>query len=263
MHDLGVFPCNRSLWSGTRTLRFFQCAFAKWRRPRLRCSMGSGSIVSKRHAFRCDPGRIVRVKITGLCSASDRLGFVRSRNRSETMDRQVIYDWRHLWNFTLMRTRNFRVRNEVVERVAVTKSQKGKKACAERRVGECSQWKAHGQCSKRDSCCFSHDKLAQGDLCSGQRRKGRSSSPAPFAKVTDEGGEDSATTSGNKEESSSDKRSEIPCRYKIFQKKKNCLSCKTLTFSRVSKLQVWDQMHIWRWMPISTCWGTEKAQQKV
>ena len=73
---------------------------------------------------------------------------------------------------------------------------------------------------ERDSCCFSHDKLAQGDLCSGQRRKGRSSSPAPFAKVTDEVGEDSATTLGNKEESSSDKRSEIPCRYMIFQKKK-------------------------------------------
>ena len=39
--------------------------------------------VNKRHAFRCDPGRIVQVKITGLCSASDRLGFVRSRNRSK------------------------------------------------------------------------------------------------------------------------------------------------------------------------------------
>ena len=40
-------------------------------------------IISKRHAFRCDPEGIVQVKITGLCSASDRLGFVRSRNRSE------------------------------------------------------------------------------------------------------------------------------------------------------------------------------------
>ena len=33
--------------------------------------------------LRCDPGRIVQVKITGLCSASDSLGFVRSRNRSK------------------------------------------------------------------------------------------------------------------------------------------------------------------------------------
>ena len=46
-------------------------------------SMGSSSIISKRHAFRCDPGRIVQVKITRRCSASDCLGFVRSRNRSK------------------------------------------------------------------------------------------------------------------------------------------------------------------------------------
>ena len=52
----------------------------------------------------------------------------------------------------MMRTRNFRVRNEVVERGAVTKSQKGKKAFVERKVGQCFQWKAHGQCSKGDSC---------------------------------------------------------------------------------------------------------------
>ena len=83
----------------------------------------------------------------------------------------------------MMRTRNFRVRNEVVERGPVTKSQKGRKACVERRVGDCFQWKAHGQCSKGDLCSFSHDKLAQGDLCSGQRRKGRSSSPAPTSKA--------------------------------------------------------------------------------
>ena len=42
----------------------------------------------------------------------------------------------------MMRTRNFRVQNEVVERGAVTNSSKGKKAY------ECFQWKAHGQCSK-------------------------------------------------------------------------------------------------------------------
>ena len=32
---------------------------------------------------------------------------------------------------------------------------------------------------KRDSCSFSHDELVHGDLHGGQRRKGRSSSPAP------------------------------------------------------------------------------------
>ena len=41
----------------------------------------------------------------------------------------------------MMRTRNFRVRNDVVERRSVTKSQKGKNAYVERKVGECFQWK--------------------------------------------------------------------------------------------------------------------------
>ena len=62
VHDLRVFPCHWSLQSRTRTLRFVQYTFAEWRRPRFRRSMGSSSIVSKRHAFRCGPGRIVQVK---------------------------------------------------------------------------------------------------------------------------------------------------------------------------------------------------------
>ena len=37
----------------------------------------------------------------------------------------------------MMRTRNSRVQSEVVERGSVTKSQNGKKACVERKVGEC------------------------------------------------------------------------------------------------------------------------------
>ena len=95
----------------------------------------------------------------------------------------------------MMRTRNFRVRNDVVERGAHTKSSKGKKAYVERKVGEYFQWKAHGDCSKGYSRSFSHDKLVQGDLSGGQRRKGRSSSPAPNSKArTDGGGEKSSKT---------------------------------------------------------------------
>ena len=83
-------------------------------------------------------------------------------------------------------TRNFRVRNEIVERGAVTKSQKGKKAYVERKVGECYQWKANGQCSKEDSCTFRHD-LASGNSGGAQRREGRSSSPAPNSKANTDG----------------------------------------------------------------------------
>ena len=44
-------------------------------------------------------------------------------------------------------------------RGALIKSQKGKKACVEGKVGECVQWKAHGQCS----CSLSHDTIASGN----------------------------------------------------------------------------------------------------
>ena len=101
---------------------------------------------------------------------------------------------------------------------SVTKSQKGKKTYVEMQVWECFQWKVHGQCSKGDSCSFSHDKLVQGDLYGGQRGKGRSSSPAPSSKAkADEGGEQSSKTSGEVEECSSDKRSEFRSVAKIVK----------------------------------------------
>ena len=78
----------------------------------------------------------------------------------------------------MMRNRNFRARNDVVEHGSVIKSQEGNKADVERKVGECFHLKAHGQCSKGDSCTSSHDKIASGNSGKGQRRKGRSSSPA-------------------------------------------------------------------------------------
>ena len=116
----------------------------------------------------------------------------------------------------MMRTRNFRVRSDVVETGSVTKSQKRKKACVERKVGECFQWKAHGHCSKGDSCSFSHDIQASGNRGQGQRRKGRSSSPASHskAKQTDGEGQKSSQGSGSKQENSMDK-SEIPCRFRF------------------------------------------------
>ena len=61
VHDLWGFPCSRSLWSSTRTLRFVQYTLAEWRRPR-RPSMGSCTIISEWNSHRCDLGRIVQVK---------------------------------------------------------------------------------------------------------------------------------------------------------------------------------------------------------
>ena len=51
-----------------------------------------------------------------------------------------------------------------------------------------------------------------------ERRKGRSSSPAFFSKSkTDGEGQQHLEESGKKEESSSNKRGEIPCRFRICQ----------------------------------------------
>ena len=108
-----------------------------------------------------------------------------------------------------MRTRNFRTRNEIVERGAVTKSKKGRKAVVERKVGECYQWKAIGQCSRGDSCSFSHHQ-ASGNGCD-QRQEGQSFSPAPKAKAqTDE--KLPSTSSGHRGESPSRTRGKNLCR---------------------------------------------------
>ena len=137
----------------------------------------------------------------------------------------------------MMRTRNFRVRSEVVERGSVIKSQKGKKACVARKVGECFQWKAHGP--KEAHVLWVMTNLAQGDLCSGQRREGRSSSPAPNSKAkTDEILKNIRQLIGKLIR----QRSKSPCRYK------NCKKNRHVNFGilGVPKLQVWDRMQIWK-----------------
>ena len=64
-------------------------------------------------------------------------------------------------------------------------SKKGRKASVDRKVGECFQWEAIGQCSKGDPCSFSHDP-ASGNR-RDQREEGQSSSPAPKAKAQTDG----------------------------------------------------------------------------
>ena len=78
----------------------------------------------------------MQVKITGFCSASDCIGLSKKmfENEPPSYSRLKTTVRRHIGQ--TMRTRNFRVRNEIVERGTVTKGQKGKKASAERKVGE-------------------------------------------------------------------------------------------------------------------------------
>ena len=106
----------------------------------------------------------------------------------------------------------------------------------------------------------SHDRLAEGGLYGGQRRKGRSSSPAPSSKAkTDGEGEISSNTSGNREESPPDKRSEIPCRYQNCKKP----SCKCWHPPVDQNCKSENRMHLWKKMFFSDMLSRGEDQQKV
>ena len=124
--------------------------------------MGSCTFIRESNAFRPDSGRIVQVKIAEFRSTSDCDGALHDQEVARndgTPNYQQLKTAVKLHVGQMMRNHNFKVGNDVMERGSVTKSQKGNKAHVERRVGECLQWKAHGQCSKGDSYSFSHDSL--------------------------------------------------------------------------------------------------------
>ena len=147
-----------------------------------------------------------------------------------------------------------------MEKRAVTKSQKGRKAYVERKVGECFQWKTHGQCSKGDSCSFSHDIQASGKSRKCQRRKGRSSSPASHskAKQTDGEGQKPLLGSGCKQENTFDKSvfHADSNSVKIRHVSSDTLPCVWIT-SLKKECVHGDKCHV------PTCWGRRKAQQEV
>ena len=113
-------------------------------------------------------------------------GLYRSKlqNSGQLQTVLVLYDqetaqnnWRQLLNFIFIRwweTRNFRFRNDVVERGSVTKSQQGKKAYVERKVGECFQWRHMDNVPKETRVVSVTNEI--------HRREGQSSSPAPYSR---------------------------------------------------------------------------------
>ena len=125
------------------------------------------------------------------------------------------------------------------------------------KVGACYQWKAIGQCSRGDSCSFSHaDAPRKG--C-GQRQEEQTSSPTPEAKVQADGKLPSKS-SGHRGETPSGTRGRIPCRDFLKGTCMNsscnhwhppvCLNYKSLTGCACGKK-----------VPIPTCSGGGEAQQ--
>ena len=90
LQDLRAFLCNQSSWSSTSSLRIVQYARTGWRRSRFRDKMGPSSIGCKWNTYRDSLGRIFQVKVTGLCSVADCLGFVRSRKYSKQWTNKLL-----------------------------------------------------------------------------------------------------------------------------------------------------------------------------
>ena len=95
-----------------------------------------------------------------------------------------------------MRSRNLRKEN---------------RANVERKVGDCWQWQATGQCSKGDSCGFHHGVRASGNGSELLKQKERTSSPALNSKATKDG---KGKSSDEKDGKSVDKRNKIPCQWR-------------------------------------------------
>ena len=106
-----------------------------------------------------------------------------------------------------MRSRNLKARNDMIHGV-VARSRKENKANVERKVGDCWQWQATGQCSKGDSCGVHHGVRAFGNGSEILKQKERTSSPAPNSKATKDG---KGKSSDEKDGKSVDKSNKIPC----------------------------------------------------
>ena len=143
VHDLWVFPCNRSLWSSTRTLRLVHDKVTEWRRPRfstldrikhfLVSEMPSDVILEGLYKSKLQDSVQLQTVLTLYDQETARNNGQTNYLRLKTAVKLHIDQ--------MMRTRNFWVRNEVVERGSVTKSQSAKKAYVKRKLGECFQWK--------------------------------------------------------------------------------------------------------------------------
>ena len=134
------------------------------------------------------PGRIVEVKIKGFCSVTDCVGSddpETVRNKKQTSYSRLKTSVRLFFD-QKMRSRNLKARNDMIQGV-VTRSRKNNKANVERKVGDCWQWQATGQCSEGDSCGFHHGTRASGNGSELLKQKERTSSPAPKSKATKDG----------------------------------------------------------------------------
>ena len=172
-HVLWTFPRYRSLWSNTRTLRLVHLEFTEWRRPRFRRSMGSCTIISDWNASDMIPEGLYSSKeLQDSVQLQAVLTLYWSRNCSKQRKVELFtIEDSCKTSYWSDDENSFRDRNDIVRKRI---SKKERMTFVERKVRECFQWMIHGQCSKGDSCLFSHDTTASDYSDEEQRRKGRS-----------------------------------------------------------------------------------------
>ena len=80
LHDLRAFPCNGNFWSGTSILRLIQKIFSRMTTSKISTFDGIMLYYRQAMCLQMWSWEECAVKITGLCSASDCVGFVWPRN---------------------------------------------------------------------------------------------------------------------------------------------------------------------------------------
>ena len=98
--------------------------------------------------------------------------------------------------------KNFEARNGNYETSAVVKSQRVKQR-EQRSPEDCWQWKADGQCSKGDNCCFRHD--------TNKRAKMTQPNPSPSSS-TQQNERNASRTRSPRGSSPSGRMARLPCK---------------------------------------------------
>ena len=123
----------------------------------------------------------------------------------------------------------------------MTRSRKENRANVERKVGDCWQWQATGQCSKGDSCGFHHGVTASGNGSELHKQKERTSSPGPNSKATKDG---KGKSSDEKDGKSFDKRNKIHVNAEIVPIRRvvtGILPSVRTTYI-TNRMQIWQNM---------------------
>ena len=101
-----------------------------------------------------------------------------------------------------LRMKNFDARNGNYETSAVVKNQETKQR-GQKRLGDCWQWKANGQCSKGVNCSFRHDII--------KRAKSTQPNPSPRSS-TQQSVRNASRTRSPRGRSPSGKMARLPCK---------------------------------------------------